>query len=62
MTSRQMRELAESTMSVVGIIQGFYKSFLKENDGDKDVALALTEIAWNGLTSIKMDDNNNYLM
>ena len=64
MTDKQMHELAESTMSIVGIVQGLYMSFLKENDGDSNVALALTDIAWNGLMGSinQQNDDKNCLM
>lgn len=49
MTKKQMEDLANATMMSVGIIQGVYTQFLGENDGDRDVAIRLTKIAWDGL-------------
>ena len=40
--------LAEATLSTVGVVQGLYMRFLDENR-DEEIALRLTEIAWNGI-------------
>lgn len=49
MTKNDMENLANATMMSVGIIQGAYMKFLEENNGDRDVAIRLTKIAWDGL-------------
>lgn len=60
MTKKEMENLANATMMSVGIIQGAYNRFLEEN-GDHDIAIRLTKIAWDGLMlSVRMnieDDN-----
>ena len=49
MSKNDMENLANATMMSVGIIQGAYMKFLEENNGDRDVAIRLTKIAWDGL-------------
>ena len=41
--------LYEATIASAGIVQGLYDTFSKENKGDQETALRLTEITWNGL-------------
>lgn len=52
--------LYEATMASVGVVQGLYQQFLKENKGDKDIALTLTHITWSGImertSRANMDD------
>lgn len=44
-----IKGLTEATLASVGVVQGLYQQFLKENKGDKDVALSLTQITWFGI-------------
>lgn len=56
------KALCEATMASVGIVQGLYQSFLKENDGDKDIALRLTQTTWYGLMKTVKTNNDDEKM
>lgn len=49
MTNKQIKDLADGTMASVGMVQGMFSRFLDENEGDVELALRLTNIAWDGL-------------
>ena len=55
------KELAEATIAISGLIQGFFMRYLDENDGDVDIALALTSITWEGIVNSQSKDSGNDL-
>lgn len=59
MTKKQIEDFTNATLMSVGIIQGAYMKFMEENKGDKEVALRLTQIAWDGIMLSVRTDNED---
>lgn len=49
MKDNDWENIAEATLASVGVVQGLFVRFLDENNGDRDIALALTQITWEGI-------------